>query len=154
MLGQLLPGVEIHATARTVEMAPHNEPDPSWRFVDEAGHGHFYGTEKDPYPTLAYSHHHDCSYSDHDEDCAGTGYYACSQCGEEIVPGTRYNYGGPEVVGCDYTISHRSGSATSTYVLTEKEYEAAMKATSTAASEAFAAALPADRMTERIFSAW
>jgi hypothetical protein len=63
------------------------EADPSWRHVDSNGHGHFYQSRKDPFPTLRWVSE-PCTMG-HGEDCDAEGHYECTLCGEEIRPGER-----------------------------------------------------------------
>jgi len=66
-------------------------PDPDWRMVDAAGHGHFYD---DGYPTLEWEGL-PCTMG-HGDDCDAEGFYRCPMCWEEIQPA--WKDGGREVV--------------------------------------------------------
>ncbi len=57
--------------------------DERWTFIDDAGHGHFYGKG---YPTLFWVSQ-PCSMG-HGSDCTSEGYWECPHCHEEITPGT------------------------------------------------------------------
>jgi hypothetical protein len=61
------------------------EPDPTWRYVDEQGHGHFW--RKDDYPTLRRVVL-PCTMG-HGDECSSEGYWECRTCGEHIHPGTQ-----------------------------------------------------------------
>lgn len=56
---------------------------PDWRYVDAAGHGHFFDSG---YPTLRWVPQ-PCTMG-HDE-CEAEGYYECPLCEEQIAPKTR-----------------------------------------------------------------
>lgn len=62
------------------------ERDPDWKFVDAAGHGHFYAADGS-LPTLKWNQQ-SCTMG-HGEDCDAEGTWHCGLCGEEIQPGTR-----------------------------------------------------------------
>ncbi len=85
--------------------------DPAWRFVDTAGHGHFYGSKSDPYPTLEWVSL-PCSMG-HD-DCDSEGHYRCRTCLATITPGTKMP-GRVWVAGmttCRLTVSDDDGTTT------------------------------------------
>jgi hypothetical protein len=65
------------------------EPDPSWRLIDEAGHGHFATADPaEPYPTLRWISD-GCADPSHGPDCGGAGHYECPLCEQSISPKTR-----------------------------------------------------------------
>ena len=62
------------------------EPDPNWQFLDAKGHGHFYHTEDDPYPTLRPVRQ--AFYNEDGEKRYYRAYWKCRHCRQRIVPGT------------------------------------------------------------------
>lgn len=65
------------------------KPDPAWRFIDAAGHGHFYSDTLPHYPTLF-----EITETIHDEDGDWEAHvrWQCLHCGEEITPGERPSF--------------------------------------------------------------
>lgn len=85
-----------------------SEPDPTWQYVDLAGHGHFYSASGERYPTLRWVSE-PCTMG-HGDDCDGEGHHECRACGEHIVPGSRM--GTPQEIetGRTYTLTGPEGS--------------------------------------------
>lgn len=82
----LWPGATLtEETTGGWEEVDGREPDPSWRYVDREGHGHF--ASKDGYQTLEESWS-GCGDPSHGDECRGLIMYHCKFCGERIVPGT------------------------------------------------------------------
>jgi hypothetical protein len=63
-----------------------NSPTPAkdWRFIDAAGHGHFW---QDGYPTLRWASV-PCTMG-HGDDCDAEGWWECRLCAEHISPGMK-----------------------------------------------------------------
>jgi hypothetical protein len=87
--GFIIPGLSVQITCTVDHTTPtvfDREPDPAWRHIDAAGHGHFAQPEGETvtYPTLewAESGH---TYDDGDPVMERR----CPQCGERVKPGMR-----------------------------------------------------------------
>lgn len=62
-----------------------SEPNPDWRHIDPAGHGHFY--TDGGYPTLEWVSR-PCTQG-HGDECIGEGEYRCRTCAVRVVPAMR-----------------------------------------------------------------
>lgn len=79
----------INVEQEWTDVTTISEFDPEWRFVDGAGHGHFYGSEGET-PTLRWVVDRDLVNVDSDdEEMPESGHYECPHCGEEISPQSR-----------------------------------------------------------------
>lgn len=84
----LWPGMQLEITQdNEVVRSETPEPHPSWKFVDGAGHGHFYGETERRYPTLEWVVL-PCTMG-HGPECTAEGYYRCPLCHERISPRVR-----------------------------------------------------------------
>lgn len=97
------------------------ERDPDWKYVDSAGHGHFYAADG-LLPTLKWNAR-PCSMG-HGDDCDSEGTWNCRLCDEEIHPGTRparpVYIPGPRRITCTVT----QGSTTTVYAMPQEAWEA------------------------------
>lgn len=96
-----------------------NEPDPDWRYVDLAGHGHFRSNIGDHYPTLKWAETDPGGMDSDGEEWPPTGHHECRHCGEHIVPGARL--GRPQQIetGRTFTITGPEGSRR----ITQEEFD-------------------------------
>jgi hypothetical protein len=82
------PGPNLEVRRERVEVTTAlPQPDPRWSYTDAHGHDHAYGTQDDPYPTLArrYSETYWCEECDDEHQDT---WLECLRCGEMIEPGT------------------------------------------------------------------
>lgn len=83
----------IEHSQELIDVTPSDEPDPTWRYTDKAGHEHRY--EPDGAPEDPYNHYPTLEEEVEDRWCPECGHYeqmarlVCYECGEEISPGTR-----------------------------------------------------------------
>jgi hypothetical protein len=79
-------------------MHPTQVPDPDWRFIDKAGHGHFW--KKDKLPTLKWVVTGKTWVGDeYDGYEIELGEYQCKNCGEAVEPKKRSEYGPTSIPG-------------------------------------------------------
>lgn len=122
--------LSVHQDHQTVT-SDLPEPDPEWRFVDAAGHGHF--RSDDGYPTLEWVTL-PCTMG-HD-DCDAEGSYRCLLCDEEIRPATR-RVSPVTIPGIKtFTLKiHDANGGHSTYVFDEEQWQKAEAAATAAIKE-------------------
>lgn len=82
-----LPSIRFGVTRDTevLHSIDPTEPDPDWRFIDAAGHGHFHSNG---YPTLK-EVTEPCFDADSGDQWDRHVRFECPHCGEVIVPGRR-----------------------------------------------------------------
>jgi hypothetical protein len=135
--------LEVKQDVSYVETMGGDEPDPNWRYVDEAGHEHTYAATGDHYPTLREvigpSYWCDTCRDEH-EDYEAT-YRECVQCGERITPATIFR--GPHrfpVRGIrSATLTSDEGDSCRMWYLTDDEWNLPPLDTFASRCEAFAA---------------
>lgn len=84
------PGFTIEVTQDWLDVSSMFEPDPNWRYIDAKGHGHYYHSDKTPYPTLKWRKN---MVTDEDGEKWDAGWYQCPRCRERIKPGIRSGEG-------------------------------------------------------------
>lgn len=142
-----LRGVEMQITPRQETLPEGYVAAVDWRFVDSAGHGHFYDPEAaNHYPTLT----HKQRYCTIHADCDGEGYWECKLCGEEVAPGSVWRPAYAETIGYDVTVVLHRRDGDFTYALNESEYAAVVDAVATAATAAFDGAMADQRIVDAV----
>lgn len=101
-------------------------PDPSWRYVDQHGHGHFYDEKAREFPTLEWVVL-PCTMG-HGDECTSEGYYKCPLCDEEISPGTVMPR--PQIIQgpVTYTLAVEDARGTTTYRFGPEQWSAVQSA--------------------------
>jgi hypothetical protein len=89
------PNLEVRRDTIRIDSLAHSEADPNWTYIDQAGHGHFYGPG---YPTL-----NEITETAYDPD-DGSKYqvhlhWECRHCREVIVPARRFTSGRSTIPG-------------------------------------------------------
>lgn len=96
----------IDAQQEYIEVEVGPQPDKNWKFIDAAGHGHFW---KDGYPTLKVVEF-DCYCTAVEDEHTDTR-LECPHCGEVIKPGTTSSFGDRRMERGDLrvTLTHADG---------------------------------------------
>ena len=114
---------------------PQKVPDEKWRFVDAAGHGHFWETGEEKtfwLPTLEWVvTGTEWVGEGSDAEEIKVGEYRCKTCGEVIEPKHRTYYGPRTIPGLEtfhVRLMTKGAISAKTYVMTRTQYAEAIDA--------------------------
>lgn len=107
-------------------MSPCKVPDPDWRYVDKAGHGHFW--KKTALPTLKWVVTGKTWIGDeYGGEEIELGEFRCKLCDEVIEPGKKLKHPEPLMGPVNFRVTFSlTDGGTDAYLLNEEEYVEAL----------------------------